>query len=186
MALYSEEDAVLAEDMELDGHIVKATLSRSGVIRWTSSSFSDSLVLQDDLLGFSRDHSSLSLFTFRLAQVGCCASNNIRVRKDVVLKFRDADTVESWSQAIQACLDEAERPKRLLVILNPFGGKKRAKELFQQHVEPLLSAAGVACTLQETQYQNHAREVARSMDPSQYDGIVCVSGDGVLAEVCIM
>lgn len=35
----------------------------------------------------------------------------------------------------------------------------------------------------ETKYQLHAKEMVRSMDVSRYDGIVCVSGDGVLVEV---
>jgi diacylglycerol kinase family enzyme len=37
--------------------------------------------------------------------------------------------------------------------------------------------------LSETQYQLHAKEVANSLDLSKYDGIVCVSGDGLLVEV---
>jgi hypothetical protein len=35
----------------------------------------------------------------------------------------------------------------------------------------------------ETRYQGHARQVASSLDLARYDGIVCVSGDGVLVEV---
>lgn len=35
----------------------------------------------------------------------------------------------------------------------------------------------------ETKYQLHAKEVAKTMDLSKYDGIVCVSGDGILVEV---
>lgn len=31
----------------------------------------------------------------------------------------------------------------------------------------------------------HAKEVARSIDLSDYDGIVCVSGDGILVEVSL-
>jgi sphingosine kinase len=32
-------------------------------------------------------------------------------------------------------------------------------------------------------FNSHAKELANSMDLSQFDGIVCVSGDGVLVEV---
>ncbi|XP_028795382.1 sphingosine kinase 1 isoform X2 [Neltuma alba] len=35
----------------------------------------------------------------------------------------------------------------------------------------------------ETKYQLHALEVVRTLDISNYDGIVCVSGDGILVEV---
>jgi len=41
----------------------------------------------------------------------------------------------------------------------------------------------VSITVQETECQGHAREVASSLDLGKYDGIVCVSGDGVLVEV---
>ncbi|KAJ7560569.1 hypothetical protein O6H91_04G135600 [Diphasiastrum complanatum] len=37
--------------------------------------------------------------------------------------------------------------------------------------------------LQETQFQRHAKDMAKTVDISHYDGIVCVSGDGVLVEV---
>jgi sphingosine kinase len=35
----------------------------------------------------------------------------------------------------------------------------------------------------ETLFQGHAKDLAKSFDLSQFDGIVCVSGDGVLVEV---
>lgn len=35
----------------------------------------------------------------------------------------------------------------------------------------------------ETQYQLHAKEIAKTLDLSKYDGVVCVSGDGILVEV---
>lgn len=34
-----------------------------------------------------------------------------------------------------------------------------------------------------TKYQLHAKEVAKSLDILRYDGVVCVSGDGILVEV---
>ncbi|XP_060189525.1 sphingosine kinase 1-like isoform X3 [Lycium barbarum] len=35
----------------------------------------------------------------------------------------------------------------------------------------------------ETKHQLHAKEVAKSLDILRYDGVVCVSGDGILVEV---
>ncbi|XP_061367676.1 sphingosine kinase 1-like isoform X2 [Gastrolobium bilobum] len=35
----------------------------------------------------------------------------------------------------------------------------------------------------ETEHQLHAKQVVQSLDISKYDGIVCVSGDGILVEV---
>ncbi|KAH0468736.1 hypothetical protein IEQ34_001968 [Dendrobium chrysotoxum] len=75
------------------------------------------------------------------------------------------------------------RPKRIFIILNPYGGKKSARKIFHSEIRPLLLAANIIYTLQETQYQLHAQELAYKLDFLNYDGIVCVSGDGVLVEV---
>jgi sphingosine kinase len=68
--------------------------------------------------------------------------------------------------------------------VNPFGGKKSAREIFVKEVKPLFEDADVQLEIQETKYQLHAKEFVKSMDVSKYDGIVCVSGDGILVEVC--
>jgi sphingosine kinase len=41
----------------------------------------------------------------------------------------------------------AGRPKRLFVIVNPFGGDGIGKKVFARTVEPLLKAAGVTITM---------------------------------------
>lgn len=112
---------------------------------------------------------------------------------------------------------EIGRPKRLFILVNPFGGKKSGRKIFHSEVKPLLVAAGILYTVQgwwiskylslsrfvlltvitnllssalvsETEYQLHAQEIAYSVDLLKYDGIVCVSGDGILVEVsnCIL
>ncbi|GKC10602.1 ATP-NAD kinase-like domain-containing protein, partial [Tanacetum coccineum] len=75
------------------------------------------------------------------------------------------------------------RPKKLYVFVNPYGGKKSASKIFSNDVKPLLEDANIEFTMQETKYQLHAKEVSRSLDLTKYDGIVCVSGDGILVEV---
>ncbi|XP_059623397.1 sphingosine kinase 2 isoform X3 [Cornus florida] len=67
--------------------------------------------------------------------------------------------------------------------MNPFGGKKSASKIFLDDVKPLFEDANVEFTVQETKYQLYAKEVAKTLDISKYDGIVCVSGDGILVEV---
>lgn len=39
------------------------------------------------------------------------------------------------------------RPKRLLVLVNPFGGRKTGRKVFSASVEPLLKAAGITYTV---------------------------------------
>uniref|UniRef100_A0A0E0JPJ8 sphingosine kinase n=1 Tax=Oryza punctata TaxID=4537 RepID=A0A0E0JPJ8_ORYPU len=93
------------------------------------------------------------------------------------------DAAAAWGDRMRNCLDSLGRPKRLFILVNPFGGKKCGKKIYEAEIKPLFEAAGVNVTMQETQYQGQAREVASSLDLAHYDGIVCVSGDGVLVEV---
>lgn len=41
------------------------------------------------------------------------------------------------------------------------------------------------CCFLETDYQLHAQQIVGSLDIKKFDGIICVSGDGVLVEVSI-
>lgn len=174
-------EVLVTEEVELNGETVTATLYETGVLRWFGAR-NGVLAIQDDLLGHTADATTITLHTFKQEEIGCCGEKKDRVRRDISLKIRSSESFNAWSQAIQSCINP-ERPKRLLIFLNPFGGKGLAKKVFQGQVEPLLVAAGVVYTVKETQYKLHAKELARSMDLSEYDGIVCVSGDGVLVEV---
>ncbi|XP_006644804.2 sphingosine kinase 2-like [Oryza brachyantha] len=108
-----------------------------------------------------------------------------RCRRDYVFEMAAGEdaAAAAWGDMMRRSLDSLGRPKRLFVLVNPFGGKKCAKKIYEAEIKPLFEAAGVNVTMQETQYQGHAREVASSLDLARYDGIVCVSGDGVLVEV---
>ena len=97
--------------------------------------------------------------------------------------------------------------------MNPYGGKRSGRSIFQTEILPLIEAAGILYTMQgcnlcfhctsvivsvtphhsyliptcelclETTHRLHAQEIAHSLDLRKYDGIVSVSGDGVLVEV---
>ncbi|XP_055971467.1 sphingosine kinase 1 [Sorex fumeus] len=75
------------------------------------------------------------------------------------------------------------RPCRVLVLLNPRGGKGKALQLFRSHVQPLLVQADVAFTLVLTERRNHARELARAAELGHWDALVVMSGDGLMHEV---
>lgn len=102
------------------------------------------------------------------------------------------------------------RPCRVLVLLNPRGGKGKALQLFQSLVQPLLAQAEVSfmlmltgessSTLAEvqgasparaspencmspTERRNHARELVRAEELGRWDALVVMSGDGLMHEV---
>ncbi|KAM6163513.1 sphingosine kinase 1 [Rhynchocyon petersi] len=74
-------------------------------------------------------------------------------------------------------------PCRVLVLLNPRGGKGKALQLFRSHVQPLLAQAGVSFTLMLTERRNHARELVRTQELGLWDVLVVMSGDGLMHEV---
>lgn len=77
------------------------------------------------------------------------------------------------------------RPKRLLVFINPYGGKGRAVEIYKTKVEYIFDVASINTEVIVTEYANHAREMIENSatDLDRYDGIICVGGDGMFGEL---
>lgn len=103
---------------------------------------------------------------------------------------------EKWAAAIKGLVlgislaSETEitrnllpRPRRLLLLLNPYGGKGNALQWCQTHILPMITEADVSFNLIQTERQNHARELVQSISLAEWDGIVVISGDGLLHEV---
>ncbi|XP_020340318.2 sphingosine kinase 1 [Oncorhynchus kisutch] len=78
---------------------------------------------------------------------------------------------------------EVRRPCRIMVLVNPQSGRGQALQLFSGQIEPMLTEASVPYTLVITEHQNHARDLVRETDLSQWDALVILSGDGLLFEV---
>lgn len=103
---------------------------------------------------------------------------------------------ERWSAAVQCLLREVTvtadtefsrsllpRPRRLLLLVNPFSGRGQAMQWCQTHILPMIREANISYNLIQTERQNHARELIREISLSEWDGIIIVSGDGLLHEV---
>jgi hypothetical protein len=54
---------------------------------------------------------------------------------------------------LRLCAVVVARPKRLLVFVNPFGGRRQAPKVWQQVAAPVLAAVGTQCEVVETTYQ---------------------------------
>ncbi|XP_067878129.1 sphingosine kinase 2-like isoform X2 [Heterodontus francisci] len=53
----------------------------------------------------------------------------------------------------------------------------------QNHILPMILEANISYNLICTEYQNHARKLVHDIRLDEWDGIVIVSGDGLLYEV---
>lgn len=71
--------------------------------------------------------------------------------------------------------------KRLLLILNPCSGQKKANR-YIINIVSLFTAAGYDCTLHVTQRSGDASEFVEK-NAQYYQLIVCIGGDGTLNEV---
>ncbi|XP_019132876.2 sphingosine kinase 1 [Larimichthys crocea] len=78
---------------------------------------------------------------------------------------------------------ELRRPCRVMMLVNPHSGRGQALQLFTGHIQGMLTEAAVPYTLVITEHQNHARELVKKADLSQWDALVIMSGDGLLFEV---
>ncbi|XP_059196007.1 sphingosine kinase 2 [Centropristis striata] len=103
---------------------------------------------------------------------------------------------ERWSAAVQCLLRGVTvtadtefsrsllpRPRRLLLLVNPFSGRGQAMQWCQTHILPMIREANISYNLIQTERQNHARELIREISLPEWDGIIIVSGDGLLHEV---
>ncbi|OEL21999.1 Sphingosine kinase 2, partial [Dichanthelium oligosanthes] len=190
------EDDRATACVRVDGAPAEATLG-GGELRWRRAAGERALSLEREVLGVQARGKEVVVRAFvaaGAARVTSCAAAGAgaggkgagrrRCRRDFVLEMADGEgAAVEWAERLTRCLGSFGRPKRLFIFVNPFGGKKCAKKIYDAEIKPLFDAAGVSVTVQETEYQGHAREVASSLDFAKYDGIVCVSGDGVLVEV---
>eukprot|EP01113_Clastostelium_recurvatum_P046939 TRINITY_DN8298_c0_g1_i2.p1 TRINITY_DN8298_c0_g1~~TRINITY_DN8298_c0_g1_i2.p1 ORF type:complete len:593 (-),score=67.33 TRINITY_DN8298_c0_g1_i2:36-1592(-) len=120
-----------------------------------------------------------------------CMLKNAKKNVREIAKFKftcpDASHLERWQVALHNTLNPPGKPnnpsgRRITVIINPFSGTKTAPKVFAE-VRPLFEIAGVLLNVVETSHAGHAREIGLSLDPNTCDGVVSVSGDGLLNEL---
>ncbi|WZZ09293.1 hypothetical protein YC2023_095214 [Brassica napus] len=179
-------EVIVVDLVLIDGELGMVKLTADGVLEaieygepsryWT---------VKKDVLGFVVEGKYIRIKTVVEREEGICCGEfgGDYSRKDFVFEPFSEDAKNRFCFKLRHYLDSLGRPKRLLVFVNPFGGKKSAIKIFEKEVKPLFEDADIQLDVQETKYQLHAKEMVRSMDVSKYDGIVCVSGDGVLVEV---
>uniref|UniRef100_H3B884 sphingosine kinase n=1 Tax=Latimeria chalumnae TaxID=7897 RepID=H3B884_LATCH len=104
-------------------------------------------------------------------------------------------TAEKWSKEIKRLLGHSlpnpggltdgllPQPCHVLVLANPQSGKGQALQLFHTYVRPMLTEADIKFKLLVTEHPNHAQEVVREEDLTQWDALAIMSGDGLMHEV---
>ncbi|XP_062871689.1 ceramide kinase family protein [Trichomycterus rosablanca] len=95
------------------------------------------------------------------------------------------DLRDQWVAQFKTALKThcPSRPHRLLVFINPFGGKKKAEQIYQSLVAPLFELAGISSHVVVTEQANQARDHILKKDLTVFDGVICVGGDGMFSEL---
>ena len=93
--------------------------------------------------------------------------------------------IAGWRSKLEECLLNVsrDRPKKLLIFVNPFGGSGQGKTIFYSQVAPLLRLSGVKFDVVITERANHAKEMLQKCSLEGLDGVVCVGGDGMFSEI---
>ncbi|KAM7378065.1 hypothetical protein PAMA_013119 [Pampus argenteus] len=132
----------------------------------------------------AKQHSELYPYAFTVSYVRRTLQHQWRC-SDVTLHCTNQALCEQYIQVINEQLSLlSNRPKSLLVYINPYGGKRRGKRIYEQKVAPLFRHACIKADVIVTECANHARDHLKteaSLD--KYDGVVCVGGDGMFSEI---
>ncbi|XP_014667629.1 PREDICTED: ceramide kinase-like [Priapulus caudatus] len=101
-----------------------------------------------------------------------------------LFRCADASICQKWQDRIKAVLAGFQRPQSLIVFINPFGGKRKAPKIYETKVAPYFQLAGIRARVIMTERAGHAYDtIVADPDIDKLDGIVCVGGDGMYAEV---
>ncbi|XP_003738602.1 ceramide kinase [Galendromus occidentalis] len=103
--------------------------------------------------------------------------------KTTQISFKDRSDRDTFVQMTASELQPLNRPKKLLVFINPFGGKKKARSIYYKKASPVFQVCGIQCTVVITTHPGHSKEYVLEKDVSSYDGAVCVGGDGMANEL---
>lgn len=79
--------------------------------------------------------------------------------------------------------DQRHRPRHILLFVNPYGGKRQAMSIYNRIAKPLFLLAAIDISLIVTQRPNQVTDIVMTNYLEQYDGIVCVGGDGTFNEL---
>ncbi|KAL6856118.1 hypothetical protein ACP4OV_018920 [Aristida adscensionis] len=199
MADPQPQPEALSGPARINGAASEAALS-GGELAWRAAGGEERRVeLESEVLGCRVEGRMLKVATFsggggggdgeRPSALACGGGkggggDGVRRRRgEVVLEMESEADAARWGDAVRDRLASLGRPKRLFIIVNPYGGKRSGQSIFENEVLPLIEAAGILYTMQETKHRLHAQEISHSLDLRKYDGIICVSGDGVMVEV---
>lgn len=113
-----------------------------------------------------------------------------RTCKTRVIKLANNVEIDDWYEYIKEEIRPSyARPiaaggpvRKLLVVVNPIGGKGKGEEIYHELLKPMLDNAGTAHEVVVTTGPGHAERVAKDFDLNEVGAIAIVGGDGLFGE----
>lgn len=133
---------------------------------------------------------------YKYKESSCCSTKDLKNRKfkSIEIILSKPKAVQHYEQLSKYCnkhlsfakietdLGISISKKRLLVFLNPFGGKGVAIKIWNS-VKDIFENSFFEIEVFKTQRYMHAYDHILTIDKDKYHGIVCNSGDGIIHEV---
>ena len=111
------------------------------------------------------------------------AGKNARKHAEQQVACATFEQAKSAAAAVNKALRPAADPaKKILVLINPFGGGGIAPSRWKK-LDALVAPAGLTLEVIETTHAGHARELMATLPIGDYHAICTVSGDGLVYEV---
>ncbi|KAI0811606.1 sphingoid long chain base kinase-like protein [Xylaria sp. FL0064] len=86
-------------------------------------------------------------------------------------------------ELLQHAYGQAERQRRVKVLVNPHAGPGHAIQLWENDVRPIFEAARMTLDVTTTTRGGEGTDICEALDISAYDVMVVCSGDGLAHEV---
>ncbi|XP_061580235.1 ceramide kinase-like protein [Cololabis saira] len=115
-----------------------------------------------------------------------CRRRGRRLEEETLhLHNASVETTHTWYEQVKELIAGfPSRPRALKVFINPSSHKKEAVHVYREHVAPLFKMADIRTDITVTERKGHALSVIKECKLDQFDGVVCVGGDGSVAELC--
>ncbi|CAK9780726.1 unnamed protein product [Cutaneotrichosporon oleaginosum] len=114
-----------------------------------------------------------------LVQKGAKSSHLHYTKIRMLVEPRHFADAEQWVDQLMAAAYPVTKPyRRVLLLVNPVGGKGKGMVIAKHTIIPILEAAGCKVDMRETRYRYHAEEICKEADLSKVDVIAVASGDG--------
>ncbi|XP_022915132.1 ceramide kinase isoform X2 [Onthophagus taurus] len=120
-------------------------------------------------------------FTIHYAEKG---RNKTWEYKSITFRHSDPIQVVSWVKTLQNHLETfTNRPKKMLLFVNPFGGKRSAMQIYEKEAKPLFILANIDVTVNVSQRKDQIKDFVTYHNLDMFDSVACVGGDGTVSEL---